>query len=89
MIDELDEQSPKDQLHMKRFLSANCFGDFYTRPGLDIKIRELVTLSILIAMGGLDAQVKGHMVGNVNTGNGREPLLNVITRLLPWVGCPP
>jgi hypothetical protein len=32
MIDELYEQSPKDQLHIERFLSANCCGDFYT-PG--------------------------------------------------------
>ena len=88
MIDEMYEQSPKDQLHIQRFLSANCFGDFYIRRGLDIKVRELVTLSILIAMGGVDAQVKGHVQGNVNIGNGRETLLDVITQLLPWVGYP-
>ena len=42
MIDEMYERSPKDQLHIRRFLSANCFGDYYTRTGLDIKVRELV-----------------------------------------------
>ncbi len=52
VIDKLYEQSPEDQLHIQRYLSANCFGDFYTRTGLDIKTRELVTLSILIALGG-------------------------------------
>ena len=60
MIDELYEQSPKDRLHIERFLSAKVAA-ISTRRGLDIKIRKLVTLSILLAMGGLDAQVKGHM----------------------------
>ncbi|MHC5833066.1 MAG: carboxymuconolactone decarboxylase family protein, partial [Nostoc sp.] len=38
-IDQMYERSPKDQLHIQRFLSANCFGDYYTRNGVDIKIR--------------------------------------------------
>ena len=88
MIDKLYEQSPKDQLHIQRHLSANCFGDFYTRTGLDIKIRELITLSILIALGGVESQIKGHVKGNINVGNGRETLLSVITQLLPWAGYP-
>lgn len=58
MIDQLYEQSPKDQLHIQRFLSAHCFGDHYTRTGLDLKLRELLTLSILIASGGLDPRSK-------------------------------
>ena len=88
MIDELYERSPRDQLHIQHFLSANCFGDYYTRAGLDLKCRELVTLSILIALGGTDTQVKGHVRANINVGNGREVLLDVITQLLPWVGYP-
>jgi 4-carboxymuconolactone decarboxylase len=88
MIDQMYERSPKDQLHIQRFLSANCFGDYYTRNGLDIKVRELVTLSILIALGGVESQIKGHIRGNLNVGNDRETLLSLITQLLPWVGYP-
>jgi 4-carboxymuconolactone decarboxylase len=88
MIDDLYEQSPKDQLHIQHLLSANCFGDYYTRNGMDIRLRELVTLSILIALGGADSQVKGHVRGNLNVGTGREVLVDVITQLLPWVGYP-
>jgi 4-carboxymuconolactone decarboxylase len=88
MIDQMYERSPKDQLHIQRFLSANCFGDYYTRAGLDIKVRELITLSILIALGGAESQIKGHLRGNLNVGNGRDVLLDVITQLLPWVGYP-
>lgn len=88
MIDDLYANSPQDQLHIQHFLSANCFGDFYTRTGLDVKLRELVTLSILIALGGADAQVKGHVRGNLNVGNGRDLLVDAVTQLLPWVGYP-
>lgn len=81
-------KSPKDQLHIQRFLSANCFGDYYTRNGVDIKVRELITLSILIALGGVESQIKGHIQGNLNVGNGKDILLDLITQLLPWVGYP-
>ncbi len=87
-IDQMYERSPKDQLHIQRFLSANCFGDYYTRTGLELSVRELITLSILIALGGVEAQVKGHIQGNLSLGQGREVLLDVITQLLPWVGYP-
>jgi 4-carboxymuconolactone decarboxylase len=88
MIDQMYQQSPKDLLHIQRFLSANCFGDFYTRNGLDIKIRGLVTLSILIALGGTESQIKGHIQDNLNVENDRSVLVDLMTQLLPWVGYP-
>lgn len=87
-IDKMYEKSPKDQIHIQKYLSANCFGDFYTRKGLGIKIRELLTLSMLIALGGTESQIKGHIQGNVNVGNNKETLLSVMTQLLPYVGYP-
>lgn len=87
-IDKMYQESPKDQLHIQKYLSANCFGDYYTRRGLDIKMRELLTLSMLIALGGTEPQIKGHIQGNVNVGNGRETMLSLMTQLLPYVGYP-
>jgi 4-carboxymuconolactone decarboxylase len=86
--DRMYEQAPKDEQHIQRFLSANCFGDFYTRTGLRLEQRELITLSILIALGGAEPQIKGHVQGNLNVGNDRAVLVAVITALLPWVGYP-
>jgi 4-carboxymuconolactone decarboxylase len=87
-IDKMYEKSPRNQLHIQKYLSANCFGDYYTRKGLDIKIRELLTLSMLIALGGTEPQIKGHIQGNVNVGNDKETILSVMTQLLPYVGYP-
>jgi 4-carboxymuconolactone decarboxylase len=82
------KESPADQLHIQQYLSANCFGDYYTRNGLDIKTRELLTFSMLVALGGCEPQLKGHIQGNVNVGNDKAILLSTITQLLPYVGYP-
>ena len=81
-------QSPKDQLHIQRFLSANCFGDYLTRRGLDLKTRELLTLSMLASLGGCEAQLAGHVKGSLAAGNDRKMLISVITQLLPFIGYP-
>jgi 4-carboxymuconolactone decarboxylase len=77
-----------DVLHFQRFLSANCFGDYLTRGGIDVPTRELLTFAILTALGGCDAQVKGHVAANINVGNDRQQLIDVITVLLPFIGYP-
>ena len=87
-IDKMYEKSPANQIHIQKYLSANCFGDYYTRKGLDIKTRELLTLSMLIALGGTEPQIKGHIQGNMKVGNDKETLLSVMTQLLPYVGYP-
>jgi 4-carboxymuconolactone decarboxylase len=88
MIDTLHRQSPEDQAHIHRYLSANCFGDHLTRKGLDLNLRELLTFSMLLSMRGCESQLKGHIRGNVNIGNDRSILLSVLTQLLPYVGYP-
>ena len=88
VIDAMYKNSPKDLMHIQHYLSANCFGDYVTRNGLDVKTREMVTLSFLIALGGTESQIKGHIRGNTNVGNDRQSLINLMTQLLPYVGYP-
>jgi 4-carboxymuconolactone decarboxylase len=88
MIDKMYNESPKNQLHIQKYLSANCFGDYITRNGIDVKTRELLTFAMLISLGGAEPQVKGHIQGNINVGNGKEILLSVVTQLLPYIGYP-
>lgn len=82
------ENSPINQKHIQDYLSAFCFGDFYTRGGLDLKTRELLTLSIISALGGADHQVKAHVQGNLNVGNDKEMMITAITHCLPYMGFP-
>jgi 4-carboxymuconolactone decarboxylase len=74
------------QRHIQRYLSANCFGDYYTRTGVDLKTRELLTFAMLAALGGCEPQLAGHVAGNLAVGNDRQILISAVTQLLPFIG---
>ena len=80
--------APADALHIERLLSANCFGDHLARGGIALDVRELLTFSMLVALGGCDAQVKAHVAANLRLGNDRRRLIDVLTQLLPFIGYP-
>jgi 4-carboxymuconolactone decarboxylase len=88
VAEKLYASAPADLLHIQRYLSANCFGDNYTRTGIDVATRELLTFSMLAALGGCEPQVKGHVAANLRVGNDRGRLIDVLTQLLPFIGYP-
>ena len=88
VVEKLYASAPADEQHIQRFLSANCFGDWVGRGGIDIQTRELLTFSMLAALGGCDPQVKGHVNANLRVGNDRARLIDVATQLLPFIGYP-
>lgn len=73
---------------VNRWLAANCFGDYYTRGGLDLKARELITFCFLAAQGGCEPQLVAHSQGNINLGNDKDFLLRVVLQILPYIGYP-
>ena len=88
-IDAMHKGAPQNQRHLLRdMLSAFCFGDVYTRKGLDLRARELLTFCIISSLGGCESQVKSHVQGNVNVGNTKENLIDALTCCLPYIGFP-
>ena len=87
-VDALYASAPDDEQHVQRLLSANCFGDHLTRTGIGVPMRELLTFSVLVSLGGCEPQVAGHVAGNLNVGNDRARLLAVLTQLIPFIGYP-
>ena len=87
-IDAMRAAAPENQKHMQDYLSANCFGDYVSRGGLDAKVRELLTFSMLLTLGGCESQLRSHIQGNLNVGNDKRTLLSVVTQLLPYAGYP-
>ena len=74
--------------HINRWLAANCFGDYYTRTGLTLAQREMITFCFLAAQGGCEPQLTGHAKGNMNLGNDKDFLIRVISQCLPYIGYP-
>jgi 4-carboxymuconolactone decarboxylase len=54
VVEKLYASAPEDEMHIQRYLSANCFGDHYTRTGIDVPTRELLTFSMLVSLGGCE-----------------------------------
>ena len=74
--------------HINRWLAANCFGDYYTRTGLDLAQREMITFCFLMAQGGCEPQLTAHAKGNMNLGNDKDFLIRVVSQCLPYIGYP-
>ena len=74
--------------HVNRWLAANCFGDYYTRTGLTLAQREMITFCFLAAQGGCEPQLTSHAKGNMNLGNDKAFLIRVVSQCLPYIGYP-
>ncbi|MEE8313061.1 MAG: carboxymuconolactone decarboxylase family protein [Myxococcota bacterium] len=64
-----------------------CFGGFWSRPGLDLRSRSLVTVSQLAALGKTN-ELKGHLMGARNLGISREELIEVLMQTSQYAGIP-
>ena len=73
---------------VNKWLVDNCFGDWYTRGGLDYKQREMITFCFLAAQGGCEPQLTSHAAANMRVGNDREFLVKVVSQCVPYIGYP-
>lgn len=72
---------------LPRILTETCFGDYYTRGGLDIKTRELMIFCCLATLGA-DKQLTSHAIGNLKVGNSKESLISAMIQCYPYIGFP-
>lgn len=82
------KSGPEESKHINKWLAGNCFGDYYTRKGLDYKTREMITFCFLSAQGGCEPQLISHAKANMKIGNDKQFLIKVISQCLPYIGYP-
>ena len=97
-LKQLQELDPKalDSLNvlekvvpgLARIIVEYEFADVYTRPGLDLKTRQLVTIAALTALGHAIPQLRVHTEYALNTGSTRQEIYEVIIHTAPFVGFP-
>lgn len=78
----------KELKHINHWLADNCFGDYYTRKGLDYKQREMITFCFLAAQGGCEPQLTSHVEANMKIGNDKLFLIKIVSQCLPYIGYP-
>lgn len=82
------QSGPEETRHINKWLASNCFGDFYTRKGLNLKQREMITFCFLMSQGGCEPQLTSHAAANIRLGNDKKFLIKIVTQCLPYIGYP-
>ena len=82
------QSGSEESRHINLWLADNCFGDYYTRTGLDYAERELITFCFLSAQGGCEPELTSHAAANMRNGNDKLFLIKIISQCLPFIGYP-
>lgn len=73
---------------LARFVAEFAYGDVYSRPGLDVKSREIATVAALTVLGYAPLELKSHIEGALNSGCTREEIVEVIIQMAVYAGFP-
>ena len=71
-----------------RYLVEFPFGDIYSRPGLDLRAREIATIAALTAMGNAVPQLKVHIQAGLNVGLGHQEIVEIIMQMAVYACFP-
>jgi 4-carboxymuconolactone decarboxylase len=71
-----------------RYLIEFPFGDVYSRPGLDLRSREIAVVAALTALGNAEPQLKVHLRAALNVGVTRQEIVEVIMQMAVYAGFP-
>lgn len=84
VLDSLEDIAPD----FARYLIEFPFGDIYSRPGLDLKSREIAVVAALTALGNAAPQLKVHIQGALNVGVSRTEVVEIIMQMAVYAGFP-
>ncbi|AWB43440.1 carboxymuconolactone decarboxylase [Paenibacillus sp. CAA11] len=84
VIESLQDIAPD----LGRYVVEFAFGDIYSRDGLDLKQRQLVTLASLTTQGGCEPQLQVHINAALNVGLSPQEIVEAITHCIPYTGFP-
>lgn len=96
LLNELDrEQVPRMLAALEdvapdfsRLLIEFAFGDICSRPGLELKTREIATVAALTALGTAPTQLRLHLRAALNAGCTRTELIETIMQMAVYAGFP-
>ena len=84
VIDSLKDIAPE----FAQLLIEFPFGDIYSRPGLDLKSREIAVVAALTALGNAAPQLKVHIHGALNVGCTKQEVIEIMMQMAVYAGFP-
>ncbi len=84
VIESLKDIAPD----LGRYTIEFAFGEVFSRPGLDLKSREIATVAALTALGTAAPQLKVHINAALNVGCTRQEIIEIIIQMAVYAGFP-
>lgn len=84
VVESLKDVAPD----LARYVIEFAFGDIYSRPGLDVRSREIAVVAALTALGNARPQLKMHINAALNVGLSREEIVEIIIQMSAYAGFP-
>ncbi|MDR2962057.1 MAG: carboxymuconolactone decarboxylase family protein [Bacteroidales bacterium] len=84
VIESLQSVAPD----LGRYIIEFAFGDVYSREGLSLQEREIITITSLLTQGGCEPQLEVHINGSLNVGVSAEKIIEVFIQCIPYTGFP-
>jgi 4-carboxymuconolactone decarboxylase len=92
MLGDLGEQAVENIARispdMAHYVVEFIFGDIHSRPGLDLKTREIVALVSIATRGGAEPQLRAHLHGALNVGWSQQEIIELMIELAVYAGFP-
>lgn len=96
LLEKLDPAAPsRVTKNLEAFASGTtelilgyAFSDIVARPGLDLRVREMLTVAMLAAMGTAQCQLEFHIRAALNTGVTREEIVEILLQVSVYAGVP-
>ncbi|MGM5630768.1 carboxymuconolactone decarboxylase family protein [Apibacter raozihei] len=71
-----------------KYITEFAYGEIYSREGISLKTKQIVTITSLLTQGGVEAELEGHIKGALHVGLTPQEIVDVILHCLPYVGFP-
>ena len=84
VIQTLEDIAPD----LGEYIIEFAFGDIYSRQGLSLQEREMITITSLLTLGGCEPQLEVHINGSLNVGTSPEKIIETFIQCIPYVGFP-
>lgn len=84
VIQTLEDIAPD----LGEYIIEFAFGDIYSRQGLSLQEREMITITSLLTLGGCEPQLEVHINGSLNVGISPEKIIETFIQCIPYVGFP-
>ncbi len=73
---------------LERLVTTFVYGEVYSRPELDLRLRQVATISMLTTMGDSRAPLAGHVRLGLDAGLEPQELVELMIHCIPFCGLP-